>query len=287
MNLALLLALGCGPGEPCDEYRDNNVVWPACISRWAASAETVTEAERRCSQAPEEDAECREGWAEGAWTKPNPPTRDQLLSFCRSDECAFRAIDAKPPDNVVDTIQLCETRVGSLGADWATHAYARWAVKAPNEAEIARVRAVPSVYAARLDAALGHMLYCQEPSGMCPADYGPACAAAQGEAAAAPGFCDEWRTRSVSTQSLTQPATLSRPNMPPLGPADGGGAGPPGTDAAPTAVPDPHHSGPAETGAPGGAAGGATMAPATSQSGGQPLPPLPGTPTGPAVVSPR
>lgn len=260
MILGLGLVLACGPSEPCDEYRDNDVVWPACISRWAASATTVEEAERRCSQSLEADAECRETWAEGAWAQPNPPTRDQLLSFCRSDDCAFRAIDANPPNDVVDTIVLCETHVGSLGPDCATHAYARWAATAPNEAEISRVRAVPSVFAARLDAALGHMLYCQEPRGACAADYGPACAVAQAEAAAAAGFCEEWREHSVTTQSLTQPPTLTRPNMPPVGPANVGGTGPPARG--PVLAPS---------------------APATAPRG---LPPLPGKPTGPAVVSP-
>lgn len=261
MILGLGLVLACGPAEPCADYRDNDVVWPACISRWAASAATVEEAERRCSQSPVSDAECREAWAEGAWDKPKPPTRDQLLSFCRSDDCSFRAIDANPPDDIVATIVLCETRAGSLGPDCATHAYARWAVGAPGAAEIARVRAVPSVFAARLDAALGHMLYCQEPRGECAGDYGPACAGAQREAAAAPGFCEEWRKRSVPTQVLTQPASLTRPNMAPLGPANGGGTGPPG-------------------------AGGAGV-PVSRSSGAQPLPPLSGKPTGPAVVSPR
>lgn len=259
MILLLALVLGCGPTEPCDEYRDNDVVWPACISRWAASADSVAEAERRCAQSPESDVECRETWVEGAWAKPSPPTREQLLRFCRSDDCAFRAIDANPPENVVDTIALCETYVGSLGSDCATHAYARWAVKAPDAAEIARVRAVPSVFAARLDAALGHMLYCQEPRGECAAEFGAACAGAQAEAAA-PGFCDEWRKRSVPTHRLTQPATLSLPAMSPGGPANGVGSAP--------------------------LDGAGAIVPARAATGAQPLPPLPGKPTGPAVVVP-
>ncbi len=195
--------LGTSPSAgPCDTHLGNDVVWTACQVDRVAAATTLAVAEVLARQCGVAEGECRQAWVEKAWTLAQPPTLPEVLAFCSTDACRFRAIDADPPNDILDCIALCTAHTGALGPDCATHAYARWAVLQPAADEVERVRAADSPFPTRLDAALGHQLFCGEPSSGCPRAYGDHCARAQVDAAAKEGFCDEWRLRSRATRDI-------------------------------------------------------------------------------------
>ena len=108
-----------------------------------AHKQNVEDIDYFCTHAAHLEAECRQNWV---MRNKNTASLDALISVCKSDDCALEILDAKPDDDVLIQMTLCEQHAGRYGRDCIMHALQKWYFDWPPDWEIARVNKAHSRY---------------------------------------------------------------------------------------------------------------------------------------------
>lgn len=162
-----------------------------CVRDWARMQPTRAQMEVACAaiDAPEQGG-CRTAWVDER-LRVNDTPRGVLLDACGPQaECALQVLDAYPEPEPLAQLAVC-SRAGSFEPDCRGHAFQRWALAAPDAAEVARVVAGSPPDDRRLGYFLGLVVACQGTIS-CPADAGPMaseCSQARQKFARSPEDC--------------------------------------------------------------------------------------------------
>jgi hypothetical protein len=156
--LAALMS-GCGPEERCDQYRFSGGLYAYCVRSVTVGLPTLSQAEQSCGElSGEAEAECRTAWMDVHIGRTSD-RRDDLMQFCRSDDCRMLVLDLQPSSNLIRQLADCQL-AGRYARDCMGHAHQRWLLSKPTPDELERVSRQAGPFSAEISEWVGEAIRC-------------------------------------------------------------------------------------------------------------------------------
>lgn len=128
----------------CNKYDPESSAYGFCLYKQSETIKTIPDLEVYCARSKKWESECIYNWVSTRIPAGNGYSTETLLDLCGDiKDCAFRVIDMRPRDDVLDQIDLCKKYVVHNYRDCVLHAMITWRKRDPDEEDVMRLMHVP------------------------------------------------------------------------------------------------------------------------------------------------
>ena len=124
----------------CDKYQTNSEAYGYCLFKESEQLRDIKTLQAYCAKAGDWEGDCIYNWVTTKIAPDSGYTRLELIELCGDiKDCAFRVVDYRPAENVLDTLELCRKHVRRNVRACSMHAMLRWWLDGPSATDVASV----------------------------------------------------------------------------------------------------------------------------------------------------
>ncbi|MBM75766.1 MAG: hypothetical protein CMK59_10225 [Proteobacteria bacterium] len=147
--------------DSCSEYEVGTDAFGFCLYKESETMNSISDLKEYCSWAGGWESQCIYNWVATKIAPNSGYSTVDLLELCGNiKDCAFRVVDYRPTQDVLDQLNLCKRYVRRNFDDCAMHAMLNWWKKNPSEEEVLRLMKAESEISRHLGYYLTVRIYC-------------------------------------------------------------------------------------------------------------------------------
>jgi hypothetical protein len=128
------------PHSTCREYSVGVTAFEFCLYKNSETVRSVDKVKEYCGWAGNWESQCIYNWVVSRTAWGSGVETEDLLELCGSiKDCAFRVVDYRPAEDILETLRRCETYVSKNNDACALHAMVKWWMADPTAEEVHRL----------------------------------------------------------------------------------------------------------------------------------------------------
>ncbi|MEC7985741.1 MAG: hypothetical protein VX278_11300 [Myxococcota bacterium] len=129
----------------CQKYEKGTDAFGFCLYKNSETMMSIPDVQAYCAYAGKWQSQCIYNWVVTKIAPDSGYATEELLQLCGDiKDCAFRVVDLRPQDDVLEQLRLCKSYVRRNVKDCSMHAMVNWWKQQPDAADVARLMQVSS-----------------------------------------------------------------------------------------------------------------------------------------------